>query len=164
MICAPRFHGDINEKLMFIQHNFYYDLIRWLFEHPRQRYKEAINLLCVETDLWIQIKDRNGFDHRTLQEPHDKIAAYYRYTHPREIQLALDEMNYEERLTQNWLNYWHNEVRELIKDNIITRTILTAVGYQNTPKGYAAEKLLIALLDERYGSDWETGRSVKSVP
>jgi hypothetical protein len=160
MVYGPRFPTDTNSALMAIQHESYWGLVGWLFECPRQRYKEVVRLLCVETELWNQIKDLESYDHRVLQNPHDKIAAHYRYTHPQESQLSLFETNHEKQLKENWQGYWYMEVRELTTDSNISRAILTAVGYQNTPKGFSAEEVLNALLDERYGTDWDTGSAV----
>ena len=62
-----------------------------------------------------------------------------------------ENASYERKLLWRWSQFYNEEVKKLAEDDSITRAIVTAVAYENSPKGYEAEKLLAELLDARYG-------------
>ena len=152
MIVTTCFPGDTNDILKWIQHDLYGESLSLLVLKCSIRYLAAISLVEKTTELWRQMVRMDGFDHRVLQDAHDKIAAYYRFAYNKsQMPLPFDPLPYEERLLQDWREFFQVEVRQLAQDDRIVRAILTVVAYQNTPAGYEAERELMRLLDERYG-------------
>ena len=168
MIVGSRFFGDNNEVLAWAQEGVYWTLLPYLFLYPKGIYLRAVNYTGVETDLYRKVKGKDRFDHRVLQDAHDKIAAYYRYLYPDKMgQLILpfiipDRKHLslvaflDEIYKREWCSYWYREVRKLSKEPITVRAILTAVAYQNTDDGYEAEELLLEILHDCYGKTWDT--------
>ncbi len=169
MIVSDRFEGDNNEALKCVQHDMYWPLLPFLYTYPKGIYRQAISYTGVGTELYKTIGEIENFDHRVLQEAHDKIAAYYRYQHPDKLgqlvlplaapdcgNLSLEEI-LKEIYTREWSSYWYEEIRSISEEPLIVSAILTAVAYQNTDDGYEAEDLLLELLHDRYGKSWDTG-------
>ncbi len=168
MIVGDRFEGDNNEILKCIQHDLYWTLLPLLFSHMRDRYLWAIRYTEVNTVLSQRIINIDRFDHRVLQNAHDKIAAYFRYEFPDKLgQFVIPstmpdckELRPEEALKEyyrrEWTAYWYKEISKLSDEPFIARAILAAVAYQNTEDGYEAEDLLLELLHDRYGKSWDT--------
>jgi len=75
MMVGSEFPGDNNDTLMDVQHAVYGEMVVRLFTGPRDRYLAAAVLLRVEDRLSGHLRSMNGFDHRTLQLAHDRIAA-----------------------------------------------------------------------------------------
>lgn len=143
---------------MQLQHDLYWEILPWLYMCPRYRYMAAVRLTGCTTDLSDLLRGRYGFDHRVLQEAHDKIAVYYRYAHDNGGQMTLpfDGLSYEDRLERSWREYWSREVTRLTElDNEFVLAVLTAVAHQNTSTGYEAEKSLIDRLNAMYGVSWD---------
>ena len=167
MIVGDSFDGDSNEILKWVQHDIYWTLLPLLFSHPKDLYLKALRYAGVETDLSGRINDIAKFDHRVLQNAHDKIAAYYRYEFPdKSGQLVIpatipdcESLNLEDTLKESykreWVQFWYSEIRKLSSEPVITRAILTAIAYQNTDEGYEAEDLLLELLHDKYGKSWD---------
>ncbi len=163
MIVGDSFDGDYNGILKWVQHDLYWTLLPSLFSHPKDRYLKALRYAGVETDLSGRINDITKFDHRVLQNAHDKIAAYYRYEfHDKSGQLVIpatipdcESLNLEDTLKESykreWVQFWYSEIRKLSSEPVIARAILTAIAYQNTDEGYEAEDLLLELLHDKYG-------------
>ena len=157
MIVGDSFAGDTNVKLMWIQHDLYRELVVYLFTQARERYSAAVRLGGVNTELRLRVATVEGFDHRVLQGAHDKIAAYYRFAHdPRgQMPLPFDGLSYEEYLVHGWRSFFYQEVRRLVEIDEVPRTILTAVAYENTPRGRKAQDRLIEILTDKY-CDFDT--------
>jgi hypothetical protein len=81
------------------------------------------------------------------------IAAYYRFEHDPRGQMPLfpEGISYEQYLEREWRAYYQREVTVLAGEDAIARMIVTAVAYENSERGYAAEDRLKYLLDQRYG-------------
>ena len=148
--CLP---GDNNDKLKWIQHDLYELSLKHLVDSAELRYLSGVRLVGVETELARRLTSKDSFDHRVLQDPHDKIAAHYRYKHDSggQMPLPMDGLSYEGRLKRVWFRFSMEEGERLAGIDWIARAILTAVAYQNTPQGHQAEKDLTAALREEYG-------------
>ena len=153
MIVTNCFPGDSNDKLKWIQHELYGLSLKHLVNFAELRYLSAVRLVGVETELAKRLRSKDSFDHRVLQDAHDKIAAHYRYKHDSggQMPLPMDGLSYEGRLKRDWLMFSLDEAKRLAGIDHIARAILTSVAYQNTPKGYQAEDDLMAALKEEYG-------------
>lgn len=175
MIIANRFKNDNNELLKLVQHDLYWTLLSFLFTYMRDGYLRAVRLIGIDTDLSKKISEIYSYDHRVLQDPHDKIAAYYRYQYPdKEGQYVFPfivpdcsdlspEKVLQVKYKMEWSSFWHKEVKELINEPIIARTILKAIAYENSNDGYEAEDLLLELLHDRYGKSWDSIDSLAPV-
>lgn len=167
MIVCDRFKGDNNEALKWVQHDAYWSLLPFLFSYPKGIYRQAVSYTGVQTELYKSVRAIRKFDHRVLRSAHDKTAAYYRYQHPDKLgqlvlpfvapdctNLSLEEI-LDEIYKREWCSYWYEEVRNISKEPLIVRAVLTAVAYQNTDDGYEAEDLLMELLHDRYDKHWD---------
>lgn len=159
MIVGGRFRGDRNESLMWIQHDLYSSLLGYLYHCSRDRYLRAARYVGVQTELAAIISEKEGFDHRVLQDAHDYIAACYRFSHDDggQIPLGAEPRQYDELLRGQWSSFFQEEARNLAEFDAISLAILGAVAYQNTEKGYDCEGQLLSLLKEHY-PDFSGGR------
>ena len=165
MLVGYDFPGDDNDTLKWVQHDCYWGNVGRLFEAAKNRYIRACHFIGVETEVFERLLAITGFDHRDLQASHDKIAAYYRFAHDDGGQMTLfslaqpietyfpdsEEACYKAQLLAGWSEFYNEEVEKLAEDNAIAHAILNAVVHEYKPKGYEAEKLLVELLDARYG-------------
>jgi len=94
----------------------------------------------------------DSFDHRTLQDIHDLIAAWFRFSQDDGGQLRLGETDegYQDRLADEWRTFFEEEVGRLTSDDEFVRAVLVAAAFGNTDRGYAAEAQLREFLKERY--------------
>lgn len=148
------FTGDNFELLKNVQVNCFFGLVSKLYVEAKSRYISAINLIGVETDLYINIKNKDKFDYRVLKRVYDKIAAYYRFKHPTNGQLSIkskmEDLSFESELEIEWRSFYTNEVEDITNNDLITKAILTAVGYENTEEGFEAEETILKFLDHKY--------------
>lgn len=152
MWVGTEFSGDTNEVLKKVQHDLYSGMVVRLYTPPRDRYLDACRLIQTNTDLAIRLRSMEGFDHRTLQDIHDLIAAWFRFTKDNGGQLLLGETeeSYKDRLAAEWRTFFEEEVGRLSADDEFVRNVLAATAFGNTDRGYAAEAQLRELLKERY--------------
>jgi hypothetical protein len=80
MWLGTEFPGDTNKLLKWVQHDLYWGMVVRLYTPPRDRYLDACRLIQTNTDLAIRLRSMECFDHRTLQDIHDLIAAWFRFT------------------------------------------------------------------------------------
>jgi hypothetical protein len=159
------FAGDTNETLKRVQRDCYGAKVEQLFNAAWRRYINACRFIEVETEFFRQLVKIRTYDGKALRGAHDKIAAYYRFAHDDGGQMTLfplerpirtvlydsEKASYEEKRLWKWSQFYNEEVEKLIEDDDIALAILTAVVYENHPKGRKAQELLVSLLDERYG-------------
>jgi hypothetical protein len=112
MTVGSQFPGDNNRVLMGVQHTVYGEMVVRLFTGPRDRYLAAAALLRVDSELTQRLRSMNGFDHRTLQMAHDRIAAFFRFARDDGGQLRLgeSEADYRRRLEEAWREFVQSEV------------------------------------------------------
>ena len=154
MFVGSEFPGDNNEALQDAQFRLYSEMLVRLYSRPRDQYLAACRLVQIDTDLAIRLRSMNGFDHRTLQDIHDLIAGWFRFSNDDGGQLRLGEtdQSYVERLERNWRTFFEDEVTNLISDDEFARNVLVATAFGNTDRGYAAEAQLRERLKGRYSS------------
>jgi hypothetical protein len=153
MMVGSEFPGDNNDTLMDVQHAAYGEMVVRLFTAPRDRYLAAAALLRVDDKLSEQLRSMDGFDHRTLQLAHDRIAAFFRFAHDDggQLQLGETDADYRQRQADSWRAFVQSEVERLTTDNEFTRAICTATAFGNKEPGVAAEHWLDQFLRDRYG-------------
>jgi hypothetical protein len=162
-----RFKSDNNEILKNIQDETYWTLLPFLFTAIKSRYLWSMRYIGIENELSKLLYETDSFDHRSLQQVYEKIAANYRFKfHDHDGQLVLpfiikDQPTLStgealhEYYKREWCDYWYKEIRDLATEPLIARAVLTATVYDNTDEGYEAEELLIELLHNRYGKEWD---------
>jgi len=152
MIKGTLFPWDTNEALIDIQSRLYSEMLLRLYSHARDRYLDACRLIEVDTDLAIRVRSMDYFDHRTLQDVHDLIAAWFRFSQDDGGQLRLDETTEgcQERVGTEWRTFFEKEVSRLGSDDGFARAILIASAFGNTDRGYAAEAYLRETLKKQY--------------
>lgn len=153
MIVSSQFSGDNNGTLMDVQHAAYWAMVVRLFTGPRDRYLSAAALLRADDRLSRQLRSMDGFDHRTLQLAHDRIAALFRFAHDDggQLQLGETEADYRQRLADSWREFFQSQVERLTADDEFTRAICTATAFGNKEPGVAAEHWLDRFLRDSYG-------------
>ena len=154
MIICDVFEGDNNETMKLIQHDTYSKLLGYLFSNSASRYLDDIKYTWVSPDFVSKIRNLKSFDHRTLQYAHDLIAAYFRFIFSDSFPSDLfpEKFDIISFFTSIWKEYYLQEVAILSKIEPIAEMIVTAVGFQNTERGYDAEDKLHELLLQRYQS------------
>jgi hypothetical protein len=151
MWVGTEFPGDTNQTLKDVQFRLYGEMLVRLYNRPRDRYLDACRLVQIDTDLATRLRSMDGFDHRTLQDVHDLIAAWFRYSQDdRGLRLGETEETFRDRLATEWRTFFEEEVERLTTDDEIARAVLTAAAFGNTDRGYAAEAQLREFLKERY--------------
>jgi len=153
LFVGDEFSGDDNKLLKYAQQAAYGHLVGFLYHYARERYLRAARLLKVESPLFLIVRDKSSFDHRALQDAHDRIAAHYRFTHMDAAQssLGLDQKTHEETLTQRWTEFFEAETQRLAESDDVNIAILEAVAYQNSEIGMASERRLFEQLKREYG-------------
>lgn len=154
MWVGREFAGDDNMALKMAQFQLYWDMLPFLFLRARDRYLDACRLVEIETELGNRAKAMDTFDHRTIQDAHDLIAAWYRFSRDDGGQLRLGEStdDYEGRLVREWRQFFEAEVASLVSIDEFTRDILRATVFANTDSGGAAEACVRERLKQRYAS------------
>jgi hypothetical protein len=137
MWVGTEFPGDTNKTLKGVQFGLYWELLPLLQSRPRDRYLAACRLVKIETDLATLLRSMDSFDHRTLQDAHDLIAAWFRYSQDDGGQLRLGETDetYQDRLNLEWRAFFEDEVSRLSSDDDFGRAVLVATAFGNTEKG-----------------------------
>jgi hypothetical protein len=152
MWVGTEFPGDTNQTLKDVQFRLYGEMLVRLYSKPRDRYLDAIRLVQVDTDLATKVRSMDGFDHRTLQDIHDLIAAWFRFSQDDggQLQLGETEEAYQTRMATRWRAFFEEELDRLASDDEFSRAVLIAAAFGNTERGYAAEAQLREMLKERY--------------
>jgi hypothetical protein len=145
------FPADNNQILKDVQNTLYGEMVVRLFMGPRDRYLAAAALLRFDNELTERLRSMDGFDHRTLQMAHDRIAALFRFAHDDggQLQLGETEADYRRRLEGAWREFVQSEVGQLAADDEFTRAVCTATAFGNKESGVSAEHWLDQSLRHR---------------
>lgn len=171
---AKHYPGDVNTILRKIQRNTYSTWFMDISLKAIDRYREAIKLIDVSTEIseiinlgsGIRISDACNAD--VLIGFLDKIAAYYRFNYdlagqtslfyydlaPRLEYATYQSITYEEALACRWAQFLQIENDRLLyhstERNEITRYILQAIAFPDE-KRKSAEAQLLHLSEHLYG-------------
>lgn len=156
MIVAKVYSADNNETLKNVQHNLYMRLMPVIFQKPRERFLKAARLVEADPSFIKNLEKITSFDHRTLQNAHDIIAARYRYLKDDFGQMSLFcNLSQEDRYRRDWSQWFHEEIDSLIDYDTFIRATVKAVAFQNSKQGYKAENDLGEFLVSYYSmGDW----------
>lgn len=153
MLAYSMFPGDNNQALMWFQNELYPELGGTIVGKARERYLSACRLLQAEDEFSVLVRVTLEVDHRTFQDAHDLIAAWFRFWKDDHGQLVLGESEeaYRKRIGEAWRAFFNSEVDDLIaQSDEFTRAVLIASCFGNTERGYAAEKESTNILRLRY--------------
>jgi hypothetical protein len=149
MIVGQFYDGDWDDRLKWEQHDVYGDALGIIVSVCRNHVKLACALLQAP---WPEQWESNfRFDHRTLQDVHDILAAAWRHTaSPTQPTLPFDDAPSEagERVSK-WLQWLRVEIESWRKDPHMIALVFTILANQNKEKGYQAEEELAERLYER---------------
>lgn len=152
MIVASVFDGDSNETIMEIQHKFYFENLEFMVFSAKEVYKNALEILDLNNELFLSSIDFRTFDHRIFQIHHDIIAAYFRFQFSNQLEQTLFETEKEHkiRLTDLWSKFWKDEISDLSRNPYWIRNIIYAVIIEEKEIRFQSERGLINTLKDRY--------------
>lgn len=152
MIVGTCFPGDDNDALKWVQHDAYGPVLHYWFERSRTRYLDAERLLNTRTALGERIAAIDSFDHRSVQDAHDVMAAHFRrdiFT-PQPDLFAPEAPRTTAYMADQWWEFVRKEVASLVNEPTITRLFLEACVRQRDSLGTGANAALTDALRARY--------------
>jgi len=168
MFVGTTFPGDEDRELMWLQHDLWFKLNGAFYDvnglamgssfYIFGNARAALLFNTGENPLFFPERERlpqlERFDHRVLQFAHHKMASFYRWIVGNLRPTAFSE-NPESRkafLLDSWKTYLNHEVSNLTFGNLgFSESVVRAVLFENTDKGYEAEDWITSFLDNRYG-------------
>jgi len=157
MLHSYFFTGDNFDLLKRIQFHLYPELSFFIFRKAIDKYKNAVKITKIETELYKEIRNTKKFYSPDIERVYNKIAAYFRYKYPLESQLSfkvLEGQSYENQLEVSWRNFYYDESRKLVEDNDILNALLIALFNKNTEKGEKAINDISTFLDYKYPKEF----------
>ncbi|HEX7928771.1 MAG TPA: hypothetical protein VF678_14340 [bacterium] len=152
MIIGSNFPGDNDIAVMRVQAETFGELVGYLFFNARARYMDAVRLIGKIDDVAVTVQAVTEINRAVLEAAHDRIAAYFRYTHPNLS--GRDQLRpgspAKDEVARRWRAYFHTEARELANDDYAVRAILKAVVLQGSDTGRDYQGVLMDRLRERY--------------
>ncbi|NOG74057.1 hypothetical protein [Roseicella sp. DB1501] len=150
MIVGYVFEGDSDKATKWEQHDVYGRALQIIAAGCREHVRLAVALLQTEWPArWVA---DGAFDHRTLQDAHDTLAAVWRHdvcpAQP-ELPFRVARPDAADRMSR-WLSWlsaemesWRHSPRGIV-------LVMTILSNQNTLVGYQAEDELAEWLRERF--------------
>jgi hypothetical protein len=150
MLVTRKFDGDNDEALKWQQHDCYGEASGIIAGGCLRHYESALRVTGqYTTGIAKQLEAlRQSFDHRTLQDAHDFLAAWWRWRHHRhEPYLA----GMEPATVQGWLMWLRHEAGgwPAHAPDVVLQ-VAWVLLHQNTDKGYLAEDGLQSALRLHY--------------
>jgi hypothetical protein len=161
LIITMHFAADTDELLQKLQHGLYPAHVRALYEWAAERHTPAPGAPAPgdEAQLQRRLHDADRLDLQALEEVHDRIAAWFRFTHPHARQTTLfppadpatgRPLTHGEMLRRDWQAFFRQECRALLVTENMPRAVLEAVAFRYEKRGLNAEEALLWSLDRRY--------------
>lgn len=136
------FQGEDSIAAQWEQHDMYGRALAIIAGGCQQHRASAAAMLGLPPPLWVET-----FDHRTLQQAHDLLAAVWRFRNDA-AQPRLPGLGAKEALP--WLEWLRAEVASWHQTPEIVRLVGEILAQPNCPAGYAAEDRLAEQLQARY--------------
>jgi len=152
VIVGTYFESDWNTGLQWQQHNVYDEALQIIVGICRKHVALAIALLQVGWPKRCETDFR--FDHRTLQNAHDILAAAWRHgVSPAQTALPLETSpTTPQNRISDWLEWLSVEIRSWRDEPRLIALVFTILSNQNQPIGYHAEDELAELLCLRFAN------------
>ena len=147
MIVAPLFEGDDNDEVALKQRDVYGHALAVIVSTCNQHVRFARAVLNdADHPDWGTVED---FDHRTIQNAHDLLAAAWRFRRDfRPSSLPFEPENPRKEVQTLWLDWLRREIADWTTKPRLVRSVQLILIYQNKPVGYVAEgQLCLDILD-----------------
>lgn len=152
MIVGRPFLGEDDSAIAWKQHDVYWDALRVIVRGCNKLTRFAKTLL--DDPFHPEWGEVGSYDHRTLQDAHDLLAAVWRFrTDLRQLELSLERAGepFTPRTPEAvWLSWLHREVETWIEAPDLVRNVQLILTHQNEPTGYIAEARLCLTLLNRF--------------
>lgn len=149
MILASCYSGDDNNVLKDAQFSEYPKNVHNIFLVAKSIYLYSCDVLDMKTEVSTILEAKSTFDHRVLQDAHDTMAAYYRFSYDDGGQLDLIDpvLTKEEQYQLNWNLWFDNELKRIMGINSqLVCCVIEAIAFENSERGYNAEDKIIEIL------------------
>lgn len=151
MYVYSAFPGDEDREVARMQHDLYSDTLSTLFHYGLGRGLYAEQLMGLhDTDLGNFCRTANGCDHRVIQDMHDQIAAYFRFTFHRWPLFESDR--HDSALIDQWRDFAFCEFKELCQNVAFATAFFEAVRYPNKERGLTGEAAMAKIQQSRYSA------------
>lgn len=140
-----------------MQADVYLRCIWAIFEAARSELIRASVVLGSNLPIIDDARKVNSFDHRTLQDAHDILAATFRYLHDDggQFRILEDVESQQERYLSAWIDWLYKQFEEIVTYRKFAMSIVECVVYANTELGYLAENRSCGILLNRFDAiDW----------
>ena len=143
MIVSTYFKGDgsCDSHVQWLQHDVYHEALGIITGTCQEQMRIAHALL--EDWEWEFIE---SYDHRTMQDVHDVLAAVWRFRYEieiRQFELPFERPNSKEpNFVGHWLRWLREEVESWTHYPERIRLVVKILRNQNQPEGYQAETAL----------------------
>lgn len=156
MWTGARFKGDDCKEFQRVQFEAYQEAIRIIVDECDRLTQFAKRLLNdTEHHAWGEHEER--FNHHTVQEAHDLLAAVWRYYHheQRQGQLRFPKQlpcptPQETPLRAVWLEWLKEEISNWKSEPELVRSVQVVLSNYNTKIGDAAERRLTRGIMQRF--------------
>ena len=156
MIVSSLFRDDVDDRTKWAQHDVY-DASLSIIVHGCIRHVQAAAAL-LEVGWPPAWSSDPIYDHRTLQDTHDVLAAAWRSiadTAQPGLPAPVGDPDLARPLMQQWHDWLRAEVAAWVGHPRLVRLLMTILAHQNIRRGYDAEEALTQALRERFsGVPW----------
>lgn len=155
MIVASFFEDDEDQEVAWKQHEVYGDALGIIVGTCNRHALFARAVLHdSKHDDWGTVV---RFDHRTIQNAHDLLAAAWRFENDlRQPKLPFEPENPLDHVQALWLEWLRKETEKWITAPWIVRSVQVILTNQNQPLGYKAEgQLCLDILDRFPDVPWK---------
>jgi hypothetical protein len=145
MIIGSYFDGDNDDKLMMHQHGCYYDMLReWITMAGVRRLRYRTSPKWAEvTQMWERFREEGYYDHRSIQMPHDLIAARFRMV-AQQMTLPDDEKE------GAWYTFFKAEAAVWLEHDDFLRCFMIALSDKGSSAAYDAEETMLVMMRKQY--------------
>ena len=157
MIVGCFFEGDTDDEVALKQHDVYHRALRIILETCNQHARFARAVLSdTNHPEWGTVEE---FDHRTIQDAHDLLAAAWRFEHDmRQPELPFKPKNSLVTAEVLWLDWLRQETARWSTAPRIVRSVQIILTNQNKAIGYTAEsQLCLDILAKFADVPWQRG-------
>ena len=159
------FYGDGDMEVMAAQQDVYRHALQTIVSGCQDHIRRATQLLLTSTPASAAFLSITQFDHRTLQDAHDILAAAWRFeakvNDEPDLFAAVEDR--VPRATMEWLSWLRDEIERWSDSPALVRAVAEILTHQNTDTGYWHEDMLhIALFDRFFTVPW-TARTRRSM-
>ncbi len=135
--------GDCGIDVQWLQHGVYYQALGVVTDTCQRYVRLAYRII---DEHWEEWKFVDRYDHRTMQNSHDILAAVWRARHEyslRQLELPLyDGADVMPDFMRHWLRWLQEEVSSWISEPGRVNLVMKILRNQNQTEGYQAEAAL----------------------